>query len=75
LDFIQRRRVFQRGGIAEFFAKIRATYNTPHHFRVSRFWDVADENDFTRSERFAKLGGDRKSLRRLRRWHLEAASS
>jgi hypothetical protein len=30
-----------------------------HHFRVSRFWYVADENDLPRRERFAEMGGER----------------
>src|SRR5262245_47523203 len=55
LDYIQRRRVFQGGCVAEFFAEICGAYNAAHHFCVSRFWYVADENDFTRRERFAEV--------------------
>ena len=58
LDFIQRRRAFQRGGIAEFFAEIRGTHNAPHHFGVSGFWDVPYENHFTGRERFAQIACD-----------------
>jgi len=58
LDFIQRHRVFQRGGVAEFFAEIGGADDATHHFRVSRFWYVADEQNFLESERFAKLGGE-----------------
>ena len=59
LDFIQRSRVFQRGDVAQFFAKIYGAHDAAHHFRVSRFWDVADEQEFLGSERFAKLGRER----------------
>ena len=59
LDFVQRRRVFQGRCIAEFFAEIRGANDAAHDFCVSRFWYVADENDFLGRERFAKLGGER----------------
>ena len=59
LDFFQRRRVFQRGCVAEFFAEIRGANDAPHDFRISRFGNVADEQNFLGSERFAKLGGER----------------
>jgi hypothetical protein len=59
LDFIQRRRVFQRGGVAKFFAQIRGAHDAAHHFCISRFGNVADEQNFLGSERFAKLGGER----------------
>ena len=58
-DFIQRRGVFQRGGIAELFAETGSAHDAPHDFCVSRFWYVADENDLPRRERFAELGGER----------------
>jgi hypothetical protein len=61
LHFIQRCRVFQCGFVAEFFAEIRGAYDAAHHFCISRFWYIADENDFTRRERFAKLSGERVS--------------
>jgi hypothetical protein len=44
----ERRRVAEGGG----------TYNAAHHFCVSRFWYVADEQNFLGSERFAKLGDE-----------------
>ena len=59
LDFIKRRGVFQRGGIAEFFAEISGSNDAPHDFGVSRFWYVADENHLARRERFAEMGGER----------------
>ena len=59
LDFIKRRWVFQRGGVAKFFAEIRSSHDATHHFRVSCFWYVADEQNFLGRERFAKLGGER----------------
>jgi len=59
LDFIQRRGVFQGGCIAEFFAEISGSNDAPHYLRVSRLWDVADKNHFTRRERFAEMGGER----------------
>ena len=34
-------------------------HDAAHHFCVSRFWYVADEQNFLGSERFAKLGGER----------------
>jgi len=51
---IQRGRVFQSRGVAEFFAEVCGADDAPHHFGVSRFWYVADENDFARCERFAR---------------------
>jgi len=45
--------------VAEFFAKIRGADNSAHDFCVSRFGNVADEQNFLGSERFAKLGGER----------------
>jgi len=59
LDLIKRRWVFQHRGIPEFFVEVRGAHNPAHHFRVSRFWYVADENDFARGERFARLDGER----------------
>ena len=59
LDFFQRARVFQRGCVAEFFAEIRGADDAAHDFCISRFWYVADEQNFLGSERFAKLGGER----------------
>ena len=59
LHFIQRRGVFQCRGVAKFFAEIRGSHDATHHFRVSCFWYVADEQNFLGSERFAKLGGER----------------
>jgi hypothetical protein len=56
---IQGCRVFHRRGVAEFFAEVRGANNVAHHFCVSRFWYVADEQNFLGSERFAKLGGER----------------
>jgi hypothetical protein len=47
------------GGVAEFFAEIRGAHDAGHHFRVSRFWYIADEQNFLGSERFAKLDGER----------------
>jgi hypothetical protein len=55
LDFVQRRRVFQGGGVAE----VRGADDAAHHVGISRFWYVADENDFARGERFARLDGER----------------
>src|SRR6266403_1543576 len=59
LDFINRRGVFQRRRIAEFFAEISGTNDAPHDFGISCFGNVADEQNFFWSERFAKLGGER----------------
>lgn len=59
LDFVQRRRVFQRRGVAEFFAETGSAHNAAHHFCVARFWYVADEQNFLGSERFAEMGGER----------------
>ena len=59
LDFIKRRRVFQGRGIAEFFAEISGSNDTPHDFGISRFGNVADEQNFLGSERFAEMGGER----------------
>lgn len=59
LDLIQRRRVFQGGGVAEVFTKVRGAHDAAHPFRISRFWYVADENDLARGERFARLDGER----------------
>jgi hypothetical protein len=58
-DFVKRWRVFQRGYVAEFFAEIGGAHNAALHFCVSRFWYVADENDFTWSERFGGMGCER----------------
>ena len=55
LDLIQRRRVFQRRDVAELFAEIRGAHDAAHHFRVSRFWYVADENHLAWRERFAEI--------------------
>jgi hypothetical protein len=59
LDFIERRRVFQRRRITESFAEISGSNDAPHDFGISRFGNVADEQNFLGSERFAKLGGER----------------
>jgi hypothetical protein len=58
-NFIQGRRVFQSGCVAEFFAQVRGAHDAAHDFCISRFWYVADEQNFLGSERFAKLGGER----------------
>jgi hypothetical protein len=55
LDFIQGAGILERRRVAE----VGGTYNAAHHFCVSRFWYVADEQNFLGSERFAKLGGER----------------
>jgi hypothetical protein len=55
----KRARVFQRRRIAEFFAEISGSNDAPHDFGISRFGNVADEQNFLGSERFAKLGGER----------------
>jgi len=52
-------RLFQSRYGAEFFGEIRCVYNPAHHFCVTRFWDVGDENDFFWREGFAELGGER----------------
>jgi len=44
---------------AELFAEIRGAHYSAHHFCISRFWYVADEQNFLGSERFAKLGRER----------------
>jgi len=59
LDLFQRRWVFQGRRVAEFLAEIGRAHNATHDFCVSRFWYVADEQNFLGSERFAKLGGER----------------
>jgi len=41
------------------FAEVRGAHDAAHHFGVARFWDIANENDFTRGERFARLDGER----------------
>ena len=51
--------VFQRGCVAEFFAQIGGAHDSAHDFCVSRFGNVAHEQNFLGSERFAKLGGER----------------
>jgi len=56
---IQRRSVSKAEPVAEFFAEIRGAYDAALHFRVPRFRNVADEQNFLGSERFAKLGGER----------------
>ena len=38
---------------------LRGADNSAHDFCVSRFGNVADEQNFLGSERFAKLGGER----------------
>jgi hypothetical protein len=43
----------------ELFAQVRGADNSAHDFCVSRFGNVADEQNFLGSERFAKLGGER----------------
>jgi hypothetical protein len=58
-DFLQRARVFQRRRIAEFFVEISGSNDALHDFGISRFGNVADEQNFLGSERFAKLGGER----------------
>ena len=58
LDFVQRRRVFQGGGVAEFFAEICCAHNTTRDFRVSCFWYVRDKNHIARRERLARLDGE-----------------
>ena len=55
----KRARVFQRRRIAEFFAEISGSNDAAHDFGISRFGNVADEQNFLGSERFAKLGGER----------------
>ena len=57
-DFVERRGVLQGGGAAEFFAEMRGARDAAHHFRASRLWYVANENDFLGSERFTKLDGE-----------------
>jgi hypothetical protein len=37
---------------------MRGAHDSAHHFCVSRFGNVADEQNFLGSERFAKLGGE-----------------
>ena len=59
LDFVQRRRMFQSGCVAEIFTKVRGADDVAHYFGISRFGNVADEQNFLGSERFAKLGGER----------------
>jgi len=51
-------RLAQGRCVAEFFAQISGAHNPAHHFRVSGFWYIADEQNFLGSERFAKLGGE-----------------
>jgi hypothetical protein len=58
-DFLQRARVFQRRRIAEFFAETSGSNDASRDFGISRFGNVADEQNFLGSERFAKLGGER----------------
>ena len=41
------------------FPQVRGAHDAAHHFRVSRLWYIADEQNFLGSERFAKLGGER----------------
>jgi len=38
---------------------MRGADDAAHHLSVARFWYVADENDFTWHERFARLDGER----------------
>jgi hypothetical protein len=45
--------------IAEFFAGISGSNDAPHDFGLSRFGNIADEQNFLGSERFAKLDGER----------------
>jgi hypothetical protein len=59
LDLIQRRGVFQCRSVAECFAEICGSTDAPHDFGISRFGNVADEQNVLGSERFAKLGGER----------------
>ena len=58
-DFIQRRGLFQSRYVAEFVAQIRCAHDATHDLCVSRFWYVADKNDFLGSEHFARLDGER----------------
>jgi len=58
LDLIQRRWVFQSGRVAEVFAEIRGA-RCGASLCVSRFWYIADEQNFLGSERFARLNGER----------------
>ena len=45
--------------IAELFAEISGSNDAPHDFGISRFMNVADEQNFLGSERFAEMGGER----------------
>ena len=55
-DFIQRRRVFQRGCVAEFFAEIGSAHDAAHHFCVSRFGYVADEQQLRWERALCQVG-------------------
>jgi hypothetical protein len=41
------------------FPQVRGAHDAAHDFGISRFGNVADEQNFLGSERFAKLGGER----------------
>src|SRR3954451_2631600 len=55
LDLIQRSGVFQRRGVAEFFAEVRGAHDAAHDFGVSRFWYVTNKEHLARRERLAKI--------------------
>ena len=55
LDLIERGRVFQWRCVTEFFAEIHGAHDATRHFFASRFWYVADENNFARRKRFAQI--------------------
>jgi len=59
LDLIQRRGVFERGCVAEFFAEIRGAYDAAHHFCVTCFCYVTYKNRLAWRKRLAMLGGER----------------
>ena len=58
LDFIQGRRVFQGGCVAEFFTQIGGAHNAAHYFRVPCFWYISYKDHIARCKRFAEIARD-----------------
>jgi len=57
-DLIERGGIFQRGGVAEFFADVGGADDASHHFGVSRFRNVWHEKYVARRERFPEIARD-----------------
>jgi hypothetical protein len=50
---------FSKADVSPSFSPVHGAHDPAHHFCIPRLRYVSNENYFARSERFAKLGGER----------------